>query len=166
MPNKIGPREQQLRDMRGESSAAAATRRVMVEAVDGPKRGPAAKPPRATAPAKPEESVMGAKTTKTTKKAKSKSKAKRPAARAAAKSPKKTAAPKAGGERSPLAVAEFICAGGAGGVAMADLEKKFGIEAHPMRSKIHAARHELGYAIEFDAKAKRYVGKPPSKAAA
>jgi len=36
----------------------------------------------------------------------------------------------------------------AGGITMADLVKRFGIEAHPMRAKIHYAKHKLGYVIE------------------
>lgn len=43
-------------------------------------------------------------------------------------------------------VAELICR--PAGASMAELEKAFGIRAHPMRAKIHYARHNLGYRIE------------------
>ncbi len=77
----------------------------------------------------------------------------------------RTTAPKIDGkvDRSPLAVGTFIVAGGAGGVTMAKLEEAFGIKAHPMRSKIFAARHELGFTIDHrkDRDPAVYVGKPP-----
>lgn len=71
---------------------------------------------------------------------------------------KKAKAPKKGVPATE--VADFICR--AGGASMAELEKKFGIEAHPMRAKIFYAKHELGYAIEnADG---RYTGTPPKAA--
>lgn len=66
-------------------------------------------------------------------------------------------------DRSPLAVGNFIAAGGLAGVTMGDLAKEFGIEAHPMRSKIFSARHELKFKIRFDAKTSRYVGSSPKQ---
>jgi len=51
----------------------------------------------------------------------------------------------------------------AGGVSMADLVKTFGIEAHPMRAKIHYAKHKLGYAIEN--RDGRYYGTAPKVSA-
>lgn len=65
---------------------------------------------------------------------------------------------------SPLAVGEFICRDG--GCTMAELVKKFGVEAHPMRAKIHAAKHQLGFKIEYDHEAKRYSGTAPKQKAA
>lgn len=70
---------------------------------------------------------------------------------------KKAKAPKKGVPATE--VADFICR--AGGASMAELEKKFGIEAHPMRAKIFYAKHELGYAIEnADG---RYTGTAPKQ---
>ena len=57
------------------------------------------------------------------------------------------------------AVGEFVCR--AGGCTMDELVKKFGVEAHPMRAKIHAAKHQLGFKIEYDHEAKRYAGTAP-----
>jgi hypothetical protein len=54
-------------------------------------------------------------------------------------------------------VAEFTCV--AAGVTMEMLVKKFGIEAHPMRAKIHYAKHQLGYTIEN--RDGRYFGTRP-----
>jgi hypothetical protein len=67
------------------------------------------------------------------------------------------------GPRSPVTIAEFIVA--SGGATMAQLEEKFGIKAHPMRSKLFSARHDFGYAIDYDAKAKRYSASAPQKRA-
>lgn len=64
-------------------------------------------------------------------------------------------------DRSPLAVGTFIVGGGDNGRTMEALEKHFGIEAHPMRSKIFAARHEHGFTIDYHARAKAYVGTAP-----
>jgi hypothetical protein len=72
----------------------------------------------------------------------------------------KTSAPKKV-DRSPLAVGTFIAAAGAEGVAMSDIEKKFVMDAHPLRAKIYDARHKLGFDIKHDAKAKRYLGNAP-----
>lgn len=69
-------------------------------------------------------------------------------------------------DRSPLAVGTFIAAAGEKGVTMDQIVKKFGIEAHPMRAKIHAAKHELGFTVEYDHKAKRYTAKAPQVKAA
>ena len=99
-------------------------------------------------------------------------KAKKPAPKAKAKAPPKAkaAAPKAraakkvpaakGVDRSPLTVGAFIVNAG-GGCTMAALEKQFKMDAHPLRSKIHAAKHKLGFSIEYDAKEKRYTGQAP-----
>jgi hypothetical protein len=64
-------------------------------------------------------------------------------------------------DRSPLAVGTFIVGYGRYGAPMADIEKQFGMDAHPLRAKIHAARHKLGFDIEFDREKGTYVGKPP-----
>lgn len=58
---------------------------------------------------------------------------------------------------SGQAIGEATCV--AAGVTMADLVKKFGIEAHPMRAKIHYAKHQLGYTIEN--RDGRYFGTRP-----
>lgn len=64
-------------------------------------------------------------------------------------------------DRSPLAVGTFVCRDG--GCTMEQLVKRFGIEAHPMRTKIHAAKHELGFKIEYDRETKRYTGTAPKE---
>ena len=69
-------------------------------------------------------------------------------------------------DRSPRTVGEFIVAGGEGGRSMADLEKRFSMDAHPLRSKIHDAKHKLGYKIEYDHEAKRYTARAPRSKAA
>ena len=98
-----------------------------------------------------------------------KAKAKAPA-KAKAKAAKAKAAPKKitsakGVDRSPLTVGTFITRDG--GCTMAELEKEFKMDAHPLRSKIHAAKHKLGFTSEYDAKEKRYTGQAPRfKAAA
>lgn len=93
-------------------------------------------------------------------KKKAPAKAKRPAA-----TPKKKAAPKEI-DRSPLTVAKFIVAAGDKGIAMAQLEKKFDMDGHPLRSKIHAAKHRLGFQIVFHPDRKVYTGNSPVGAAA
>ena len=139
---KIGVKEAERRAMRegkmNRREAAAATTKAMVAAVDGPKK---VEPPATPA----EESGV-------IKKAKKK-----------AAAPKKTAA-KPGVDRSPLTVGTFIATGG--GVSMAVLEKQFKMDAHPLRSKIHAAKHKLGFTIEYDAKTKLYSGYTPAGGAA
>lgn len=80
-----------------------------------------------------------------------------------AKAPKIEAAKKAKAPKKGIPateVADFICR--APGASMAELEKKFGIEAHPMRAKIFYAKHKLGYVIEN--KDGRYSGTPPKAA--
>ncbi len=79
-------------------------------------------------------------------------------AKAVAKPAKKTASAK-GVDRRPLTVGTFITR--PGGCTMAELEREFKMEAHPLRSKIHAAKHALGFSIEYDAKEKRYTGQAP-----
>lgn len=184
MTVRIGPKEQAVRQMREEpseerearkaraklkreigrehreaqaSGATAAmplTGREAEAAIRKERRKPAASPPE-------QESVMATK--KATKKAaqkKASPQKKAPPQKAAART---TAA---GLDRSPRAVGEFICSYGAAGCPMADLVAQFKMEAHPMRSKIFAARHELGFQVEHDAKRKVYVGKPPKAAKA
>lgn len=71
-------------------------------------------------------------------------------------------APAAPKDRKPVpaqAIADFICR--TEGASMAELVKKFKIEPHPMRAKIHYVRHQMGYAVEM--KDGRYVGKAPKK---
>lgn len=85
-----------------------------------------------------------------------------------AKAPKKAAASKKARAPVPaLDVAAFICRHASkdnplGGASMAELEKKFGIDAHPMRAKIFYVKHTLGYDIE--SKDGRYHGTPPKAA--
>lgn len=88
---------------------------------------------------------------------------KTPAAKAPANAKTKRARD-AGVDRSPLAVGTFIAR--AGGASMADLEKQFKMDAHPMRAKIHSARHQLGFAINYDAEKGRYFGTEPKHKAA
>ena len=155
---KIGPKEAQRAALRESKmtgrEARSATARAMVAAVDGPKK---VEPPATPA----EESGVSKKAKKKAAAPRAKAKAKPPKAKAAA--PKKTAA-KPGVDRSPLTVGTFITR--PGGCTMAELEKKFRMDAHPLRSKIHAAKHKLGFAIEYDAKEKRYTGQAPLKTAA
>lgn len=51
-----------------------------------------------------------------------------------------------------------------GGASMAELVEKFGIEAHPMRAKIHYVRHKLGWTVET--KEGRYFATAPKAKAA
>ena len=136
---KIGEKEQARREMRvGKATAAAKP----------PAERPEASPPakQEAEKAEPKESTVRSK------------KAKKTPPRAAVKG--KTSAKKsAKSERSPQAVGEFVCR--AGGCTMDELVKKFGVEAHPMRAKIHAAKHQLGFKIEYDHEAKRYAGTAP-----
>jgi hypothetical protein len=155
----IGAKEAQRRAMReGKMTgreARSATAKAMVAAVDGPKK---VQPP--AEPATKESSVK-----KPAKKAappKAKAKAP-PKAKVAAKPAKKVPAAK-GVDRSPLTVGTFIVNAG-GGVTMAALEKQFKMDAHPLRSKIHAAKHKLGFTIEYDAKTKLYSGHAPQNPA-
>ncbi len=158
----IGPKEQQRRAQRESKmtwrEARSATARAMVAAVDGPKK---VEPP--ASPAEESSVVKKAK-----KKPAPKAKAKPPKtvkAKAAAKPPAKKVPAAKGVDRSPLTVGTFITRDG--GCSMAELEKEFKMDAHPLRSKIHAAKHKLGFAIEYDAKEKRYTGQAPRfKAAA
>lgn len=74
---------------------------------------------------------------------------------------KKAKQPKAAKTGVPaLEVAAFICR--EGGASMPELVKEFGIEAHPMRAKIHYVRHKLGYGVET--KDGRYHGAAPKEA--
>lgn len=64
-----------------------------------------------------------------------------------------------------LEVAQYIAAAGEQGVAMADLEKKYKIDAHPMRAKIHYIKTNLdGWTVEN--RDGRYFATGPSKPAA
>lgn len=136
---ELGSKERQLRAQR-----------------EGKVSAPKAERPAATAPAKPQagKAEDREKTVPRTKK-----KGGAPAAKAKAPSAKKGDV-----DHSPRAVGEFICR--KGGCTMAELVAKFGVEAHPMRAKIHDAKHKLGFAIEYDHAAKRYGGQPPKEKAA
>jgi hypothetical protein len=140
----IGAKEAQRRALReGGREARSATAKAMVAAVDGPKK--------VEPPAEP------AKESSVSKKAKKKPAAKAKAKAAAAPKPAKKAAK--GVDRSPLMVGTFITR--PGGCSMAELEKEFKMDAHPLRSKIWTAKHVLGFTIEYDAKEKRYTGTAP-----
>jgi hypothetical protein len=52
----------------------------------------------------------------------------------------------AAGTVPALDVADFMARDG--GASMDELVKQFGIEAHPMRAKIHYVRHKLGWNVE------------------
>lgn len=159
MSRTLGPREQALRDARRESLSKDP---VIRQAQLDHSKAQAAKKPKAPASAKPEESPLK---TKTKKKAKAKSAARRTASKTTApKRARRTLDPNK--DRSPLAVGTFIVAAGPEGRKMVELEKEFGIDAHPMRTKIFVARHEHGFTIEYDTKAKAYVGQAPKVAAA
>lgn len=67
-------------------------------------------------------------------------------------------------DRSPLAVGEFISR--PGGASMAEIEQRFQMAAHPLRTKIFTARHQLKFAITYDPVKKRYFGKSPRRKAA
>ena len=157
---KIGPKEAQRAALRESKmtgrEARSATARAMVAAVDGPKK--------VEPPARPAEESSVVKKAKKKPAPKAKAKPPKIAKAKAAKSAKKVSAAK-GVDRSPLTVGTFITRDG--GCSMAEREKEFKMDAHPLRSKIHAAKHKLGFTIEYDAKEKRYTGQAPRfKAAA
>lgn len=151
MSQKIGPREQKLREMRASRRAGIVdpatlrqTKSLLASVnldVEAAKRAPRAPRTRGERPV--------AKKTK----AKAKKKPKRASKKRVIQANKL--------DRSPLAVGTFIVGGGDNGRTMEALEKHFGIEAHPMRSKIFAARHEHGFTIDYHARAKAYVGTAP-----
>lgn len=85
---------------------------------------------------------------------------KKPVAKAKTAKPAKKAKPSTRKAVPAQDVADFICQ--PGGASMAELEAKFGIDAHPMRAKIHYVRHQLGYAVET--KEGRYHGTAPKEA--
>jgi len=127
-----------------EESASATTTKAMVAAVDEPKKTAAAKP---TAKQK-ESGVKKSSIKKAVKAAKQKP------------TPKAKIKAKGRGKRAgvpALDVAAFVCR--KEGASMAEMEKKFGIDAHPMRAKIFYIRHELGYKVET--KDGRYFGTEP-----
>ena len=153
----IGVKEAERRAQR-EQRAKDQTTRAMVAAVDGPKK---VEPPENPA----EESGVSKKAKKPAPKAKAKAPPKAKATAPAKAKPAKKVASAKGVDRSPLTVGTFITRDG--GCSMAELEKEFKMEAHPLRSKIWTAKHVLGFTIEYDAKEKRYTGTAPRfKAAA
>lgn len=177
-----GPKAALKRFAQTTDQALAAAQGRGVDAVflgtDLPPAKAAAKPP--APPAAKETAVNATMNTEATTKApaakrgakKAAKKAATPARKAkgatkhakAAKAPK-AAQKRASVDRSPMTVGTYIAEAGAVGRAMADVEKKFDMDAHPLRAKIFAARHELGFKIDYDAKTKRYVGTPPKSAA-
>jgi len=151
---KIGVKEAERRAMR-EQRAKDQTTRAMIAAVDGPKK---VQPPPAV-PATKESSVSKKKAKKAAPKAKAKKPPKIVRTKAAAAAAKKAKAAKPGVDRRPLSVGTFITR--PGGCTMAELEREFKMNAHPLRSKIFTAKHVLGFTIEYDAKEKRYTGTAP-----
>ncbi len=81
-----------------------------------------------------------------------------------AKATRKPSATKTVVDRSPLAIGEFISR--PGGASMAEIEERFQMAAHPLRTKIFTARHQLKFAITYDPVKKRYFGKAPKRKAA
>lgn len=184
---KIGPKEEALRAQRAAEQMTKRQARNADKTVLAPLEMTSARKmasPNQTAaaePAKQQESNVKTKTPKKTapkKTAKRKSApkvAKAKKARAGGKTIKETGPlspranldaeakkQKAGKvDRSPLAVGTFIVAAGAAGAPMADIEKRFVMDAHPLRAKIFAARHTLGFKIDFDREKKAYVGAYP-----
>lgn len=169
MAQKIGPREQQLRDMRKDGKPRAVSaqpaevctyprcRCIVSTSTSQPEpdcpKGLPKQPPRLDEKPKAQPAP---------KKESDVSKPKKKATKAKAAKPKKTKVV----DRSPLAVGTFIVAAGAQGVTMAALEKKFDMDGHPLRSKIHAAKHTIGFTIEYDAARKVYTGTAPHAEAA
>ena len=187
MTQKIGPKEMAQRELqKGKLSREHQMMlddgcpKELLRTGSGPKRKPATKPDQGVALAPPlsvqkaiaadladepteapappvannEEGQMAKKPKKTAAKRK-------PAAK---KTPKAAAPKTASGKKGVPAtdIAAFICRDG--GASMAELVAEFGIEAHPMRAKIHYVRHKLGYGVET--KDGRYVGTPPKAEAA
>lgn len=173
MARVVGTREASLRQMREEGSKKRTAAVVefciypRCKCIASTSTGqPDVECPLGRPPGPPAEQKAQAKPAPQSKKESKLSKAKpvRTAAKAKAKAkpvPKKSA--KAGVDRSPLAVGNFIVAGGTDGVTMAQLVEKFDMEAHPMRSKIFTARHTLKFNIKHDDKNGRYIGKAPAQ---
>lgn len=137
---KAGSKEAALREMRGAGKRRANTTAPAV----------ATKAPAAPAPQHQETDV------KKKLKAKTKSAKKTKARR------RKPAAAKTNSVVTGQQVADHMARDG--GASMDELVKKFGIEAHPMRSKIFFVRHTLGYDVQH--RDGRYVATAPKKAAA
>lgn len=137
---KAGSKEAALREMRGAGKRRAKTTApaVAIKAPDSPA-------------AQHQETDVTKKTKKMKTKAAHKPKAKR-----------KPAARKTNGGTPAQLIADHMARDG--GASMDELVKKFGIEAHPMRSKIFFVRHTLGYDVEH--KDGRYHATAPKKAAA
>jgi hypothetical protein len=139
-----------------------AARKAMREAkMTTPKATAKARPAAQAKPAAPETTESSVSKKKPAKKAAAKAKAKKPPkiARAKAAAPKKAKPAKPGVDRRPLTVGTFVTR--PGGCTMAELEREFKMDAHPLRSKIFTAKHVLGFTIEYDAKEKRYTGTAP-----
>lgn len=158
---KPGPKELQRRALREASAVPGKHARKMI--FESPPCVGHSMPKTETPPAPPATQETAVK--KTTKKTAAKRK---PTAKKAtsAKAPK-AAASKARKGKKPVPaidVANYICRPKSkdnplGGASMAELEKRFGIEAHPMRAKIYYVKHELGFDVV--SKEGRYYGAAP-----
>lgn len=156
LPGDVGPA-----DDRGEAAMAAH------EAVNDPAPADDSLPELTIADSAPKPKAKKAKKQKagdgpaaaTKERTKVRTKTEKKASKAKARTPVKAKTSPAKGERSPLAVGEFIVKNSP---TMDQLSKRFGIDPHPMRSKVFAARHELGFKIEH--KDGRYSGTAPKAA--
>lgn len=175
MTHKIGPKEQQRIDLRlrryEQRGPGARPKRNMTEA---PASKPISAPVTASAPQQ-ETSMKKAKKKPAKPAAKKRTVSEASANLKAAKARvvstgegnkfkvviPKTSKPKAARTTVPaLEVASFMARDG--GASMEDLVKEFGIEAHPMRAKIHYVRHKLGWTVET--KDGRYFATAPKAA--
>lgn len=183
MAHKIGPKEQQRIDLRLKRYAerGPGAKRNMTEASASK---PINAPVRASAPTK-ETTVRKLKKKPAKPAAKKRSRSEAAANRRAAKASVvstgeankfKVVMPKARKAKAEkttvpaLEVAAFMARpvgatpGAPGGASMAELVAEFGIEAHPMRAKIHYVRHKLGWNVEIK-DGRYYATEPKAKAA-
>lgn len=184
MTHKIGPKEQQRIDLRLKrfQERGPGAKRNMTEATASK---PITAPVQASAP--PQETNMKKakkKPAKTAAKKRSRSEASANLKAAKAKTvnrlvaeaiagnakiAKKKGKPTAAKTTVPaIEIATFMARpvgatpGTPGGASMAELVAEFGIEAHPMRAKIHYVRHKLGWTVEI--KDGRYHATEPKAA--
>ena len=159
---KIGPREAELRRMREQALKHAKTSKpVMGFDIEPPTLEELFEAKMGIPFINKETTAVKKPTKKIVKKTSKKKPVSKPKAAAKKKAPPAAKKPKASGKKGVSAqdVADFICQ--PGGASMAELEAKFGIDAHPMRAKIYYIRNTLEIAIE--SKDGRYFG-PPAKA--
>lgn len=155
-----GERERQLQELRRkqmetqekEASKAPQKKQKKATAASPP---PSQPEPETPAPKKESEVRTPAKKSAARAKVKDKTQAKKPAGVKKPKTERKV-------DRRPLTIGTFISAAGDKGVTMAQIEKKFDMDAHPLRAKIFTAKHTLGFTITYDHKGKRYTGAAPA----